>query len=93
MPSKFLSPSRSVQCLPLYQSHVARQHRRIHKQPISIPHDRILQLAMESREARIEREKLLRQSHLVRTRNQELSLDLKKLKEQAVSPLLLVVNT
>ncbi|PVG02969.1 hypothetical protein CPB86DRAFT_869906 [Serendipita vermifera] len=63
--------------------HAAHQHRRINKQPITIPHDRILELAMESREARIEREKLLRQSHLVRARDQELSLDLKKLKEQA----------
>ncbi|CAG7854254.1 SubName: Full=Uncharacterized protein {ECO:0000313/EMBL:CCA67504.1} [Serendipita indica DSM 11827] len=54
-------------------------HRRVVKQR-AIPHDRILELAMGSREARIEREKLLRQSHLVRARTEELATLVNNLK-------------
>ena len=50
----------------------------------SIPHGRILQLAMDSRTARIERERLRRQSHLVRARTEELSTQLTELKARPV---------
>ncbi|KAG8801734.1 hypothetical protein FRC16_011244 [Serendipita sp. 398] len=52
--------------------HVSSQNRRTQRRQ-SATHDRILQLAMESRESRIEREKLLKQSHLVRVRQDNLT--------------------
>lgn len=58
--------------------------RRIVKQQ-AIPHDRILELAMESRGARIERERLQRQSHLVRAREEALSNEVKKTENTLVS--------
>ncbi|KAG8817958.1 hypothetical protein FRC17_011027, partial [Serendipita sp. 399] len=51
--------------------HTASQHRRTQKRQ-NVTHDRILQLAMESRGSRIEREKLSKQSHLVRIRQDDL---------------------
>lgn len=51
----------------------------------SIPHERILQLAMDSRAARIERERLLRQNHLVRARKEERSAQLASLQARPLA--------
>lgn len=48
----------------LYNSRFSLQTRRTVTNT-AVPHERILELAMDSRGARIEREKLLRQNHLI----------------------------
>jgi hypothetical protein len=70
--------------------HESFRIRRVGKQS-SVPHERILQLAMDSRAARIERERLLRQSHLVRAREEELSVQLSKLQSRPLLVSLVVV--
>lgn len=62
----------------IIDSQTTTRTRKVIKQQ-AIPHERILELAMESREARIERERLLRQSHLVRSREEVLSKQVEKL--------------
>ena len=70
--------------------HESFRIRRVGKQS-SVPHERILQLAMDSRAARIERERLLRQSHLVRAREEELSAQLMKLQSRPLLVSLVIV--